>query len=151
MGVRVELLNVSGSEKELKTSSTQTEGSTSCNTVAQMVSLLCLLPESEQLDVIGKVLQEIVCKQSLGIKIPDDFISLSVIAIQHLKACERSNVVYGVAKGIGTMRQDNSDSLIPARRMPMGLLEYLTNFFVSSHLSQVSKCTYAVANNILYI
>ena len=57
---------------------------------------------------------------------PDDFLSLAVSAMEHLRSCgERSNVVYKV---LGTMRDDQSDSLLPARRMPMGLIEHCVNF-----------------------
>ena len=38
-------------------------------------------------------------------------------------------MVYGVAKAIGTMRSDGSDSRLPARRMPMGMLEYMVKFY----------------------
>lgn len=59
---------------------------------------------------ISKLLQEIISKSDLGIQIPDDFISISVAAMQHLKACKRTNVIYGIAKALGTKRQDGSDS-----------------------------------------
>ena len=36
------------------------------------------------------------------------------------------------------MRQDGTDSLMPARRMPMGLVEYLVNFFTADNLSKVN-------------
>ena len=54
--------------------------------------------------------------------------------MQHLKACNRANVIYGMAKALGIKCQD---SLLLAKRMPMGLLEYLSNFFLVSHLSLV--------------
>lgn len=129
IGIHMSSLSVA----ETPGTSTQTED----NFVAQIVSMLDVLPESEQLQMIGQVLRELVLKMKLEIYVPNDFVSLSVSAIQHLKVCERSNILYGLAKGFGTKRSDNSDSLIPAKRMPTGLLEYLTTFFTSSHLTQV--------------
>ena len=43
---------------------------------------------------------------------------------------KRSNVLYKFAKGLGTMR-DESDSLLPVKRMPMGLIEHTSNFYIS--------------------
>ena len=54
-----------------------------------------------------------------------------------LKHNERSNVLYNLAKGLGTPRLDGSDSRFPAKRMPMGLVEYATNFFVADKMQQV--------------
>ena len=48
-------------------------------------------------------------------------------AVEHLKSCGRSNVLYNMAKAIGTMREDQGDSLLPAKRMPMGLIEHCVN------------------------
>ena len=65
----------------------------------------------------------------------DDFIQLSLSAMAHLKSCGRSNVIYGLVKCLGTMRSDGSDSLLPAKRMPLGLIEHCVDFFSapSSH------------------
>ena len=44
--------------------------------------------------------------------------------------CEtyRKNV-YELAKGLGTMCDNNSDSLFPVSCMPMGMLQYMVHFF----------------------
>ena len=73
-----------------------------------------------------------------GIAIPRDFLPLCLKAFAHLKASGRTNVLYNMSKCLGTMRTDNSDSLLPAKRMPMGLLEHTVNFFTSSSVQQVS-------------
>ena len=101
---------------------TQTE--VNFNTVLEeIMALFNSYPESESFNVINKLLQTTVLKQKLNITIPDDFLSNSISAMCHLNKCGRYNVIYGVAEGIGTMRPDGCDSLIPAKRMPMGLLE----------------------------
>ena len=51
--------------------------------------------------------------------------------MERLKLCSRSNVIYNLTKGLGMMRNDQSDSWFPAKRIPMGLIEYTCNFFVS--------------------
>ena len=38
------------------------------------------------------------------------------------------------------MRTDGTDSLLPVRRMPMGLMEYAVNFFVSEEMNRVVRC-----------
>lgn len=74
---------------------------------------------------------------SLDVRPHDDFIELSVLAMKYLHSCQRSNVVYKLVKCLGTMRSDNSDSLLPARRMPMGLIEHCVDFFCSSSSQEV--------------
>lgn len=69
--------------------------------------------------------------------IPSDFLLLTVEGMKHLRANGRSNVIYKLAKGLGTMRSDGSDSLFPVKRMPMGLIEYNTTFFTSRTINQV--------------
>ena len=75
---------------------------------------------------------------SYDITVPPDFLLLSSQAMRHLQSCERSNVVYGLAKGLGEIRQDHSDSRFPARRMPMGLIEYAVGFFNADVIQHVS-------------
>ena len=44
--------------------------------------------------------------------------------MKHLRECRRTNVIYALSKAIGSMCADETDSLLPVRRMPFGLLEY---------------------------
>ena len=61
----------------------------------------------------------------------DDFLEVLSSAMVRLKAADRSNVVYKLAKGIGTGR-------FPVDRMPMGLVEYAVNFFTAESVNAVS-------------
>ena len=38
---------------------------------------------------------------------------------------------------LGTKRKDQTDSLLPSKRMPMGLIEHCVNFFCSSSIHEV--------------
>ena len=69
--------------------------------------------------------------------VPSDFLNLAMNAMQNLRAAGRSNSVYLLAKGVGTIRSDGSDSLFPVKRMPMGLVEYVIKFFTVSSVQQV--------------
>ena len=69
--------------------------------------------------------------------VPQDYLELSVQAMLHLKQCDRSNILYSLAKGLGTLKPDGSDSKFPAKRMPAGLLQHMVNFFAGDNLSQV--------------
>jgi len=66
-----------------------------------------------------------------------NFIEYSVKGMLHLADCSRSNVIYLLAKSLGTLRPDNSDSLFPAKRMSMGLIEHCVNFFNAPTVQQV--------------
>ena len=107
---------------------------------------LLALPESEHLSALNKLLNIVSakCSTAVPVSIPDDFLALTLRAMAHLKQTGRSNVVYGLVKGLGLMRADGSDSRFPALRMPMGLLEYAVSFFNSESLNQVNSATLIV-------
>ena len=109
---------------------------------------------SQQLLAISEHLKSF-CNSHSSIDPPDDFLSLAVLAMQHLCSCGCSNVVYKLVKVLGTMRDDQSNSLLPARRMPMGLIEHCVNFFSSSSIREVNAhvlcvCTRSARHTILY-
>ena len=64
-----------------------------------------------------------------NVYIQPDLLQFVVSASEHLFQCGRSNVVYTLAKAIGRKRPDGSDSRFPAKRMPMGVLEHMVNFY----------------------
>ena len=72
---------------------------------------------------------------------PPTFLELSLKAMTQLQKSGRSNVMFGLAKGLGVQRVDGSDSLIPTTRMPMGLLEYVINFYQSSKVHCIVTST----------
>ena len=86
------------------------------------------------------------CCSSLGVEVPSDFVELSAKAMVHLKESKRSNVLYSLAKGLGTLRCDNSDTRFPMKRMPLGLLEYMVNFFEAEEMREVDT----IVRYILY-
>ena len=71
--------------------------------------------------------------------IPDDFLELVASGVENLHQQKRTNVIYKLAKAVGTMRADSSDSLLPVRRMPMGLIEYAVMFYTASSLKKVRQ------------
>ena len=109
---------------------------------------LLTLPESERLPALTKLLQVVLARSStdVPVTIPDDFLTLTLRAMTHLKQTGRSNVLYGLAKGLGQMRTDGTDSRFPALRMPMGLLEYAVSFFNSESMNQVYKCSLCIVD-----
>lgn len=119
---------------------------------SQIESCFFMLPESECLPAVTKLLQIVVARSltSIPVTIPDDFLSLTLRAMSHLKQSGRSNVVYSLVKGLGQMRADGSDSKLPTRRMPMGLLEYVISFHSSETLNQVSNLCNVVMHDSHY-
>ena len=66
-----------------------------------------------------------------------NFLELVVKGMKRLHDGGRSNVIYLLAKALGTTRSNGSDSLLPVSRMSMGLLEYMVNFFTASSTNKV--------------
>ncbi len=79
-----------------------------------------------------------VCQTEFQYDVPDDFLIYAFQAFNRLATVQRSNVLYSLAKGIGTMRNDLTDSLFPVKRMPMGLLEFMVNFFIADYCTAVN-------------
>ena len=96
-------------------------------TPVQSSSLVQNDSPSQQLEVLSGIFKSFRRTHS-NVDPPDDFLKLALLAMEHLKSCSRSNVVYTLTKVLGTMRGDQSDSLLPGKRMPMGLVEYVVNF-----------------------
>ena len=73
-----------------------------------------------------------------GMKIlPHGYIKNSLSAMHFLQTRERSNILEGVAKVFGNMREDRSDSLFPTKRMPFGLFEHAINFYNAKSCAEV--------------
>ena len=108
-----------------------------------------LLPSMRNLQIVDP-LQQISCigemftkaAETLGVDVPPDFLSLSLNAMRHLANSGRSNIVYGICKGLGTMREDGSDSVLPAKKLISGLLEYSIDFFNAGDAQNVSCVRY---------
>ena len=58
-------------------------------------------------------------------------------AIVQLHQGGRTNILYNLTKGIGTLRPDKMDSRFPIKQMPMGLVEYVAEFFAVDNLQKV--------------
>lgn len=98
------------------------------NMVEESVKGLEKIPADQQLQVVSTIFHQLA-ESDYGVQIGSDFLPLVLRASKHLHDCGRSNILYGLATAIGTLRIDGSDSRLPAKRMPMGLLEYTVNFF----------------------
>ena len=98
--------------------------------------LMKSLAEQEQLKTISELFQSYVLVHHSD-NIPSDFLEVASQAMAQLKQHKRSNVLYKLAKSMGTLRPDSDDSCFPMKRMPMGLVEYISDFFVSDEIRQV--------------
>lgn len=117
--------------------STSTDVNTNMRPAMQAIQLLGRISEGEQLQIMVDWFSNFA-SCNYGVHINPDFLQLSLNASHYLKQCKRENVVYGVAKAVGRMCPDDSDSRLPAKRMPMGLLEHIIlNFFNADSYSQV--------------
>ena len=95
---------------------------------------LAALQPAEKLAVLSQLFRKI-CKYP----VETDFLQLAFSAMEHLNKNGRSNLVYQLCKCVGTMRSDGSDSLLPVKRMPTGLIEYVLNFYSAQTVTKVRK------------
>ena len=118
--------------KETASASVQTDDMD----IAALAHLFNALPVNDQMRVLSNLFS-VHMLNSFGINVPDDFLSYAANAKFQLRHGQRTNVLYNLAKGIGTIRADNSDSRFPTKRIPMGLIEYTASFFACDDLHKV--------------
>lgn len=84
---------------------------------------------------------ELLChysKEFHQVAVPKDYLILSLKAMKHLESSGKVNVLYELARGLGTMRRESTDSCFPTTRMPFGMLQYMVMFFNSEPNKSVS-------------
>ena len=106
----------------------------------------------EQLNLLSDVFT-LYLQQHTHIQVPpSDFIHLAIQGMERLHKAGWKNVIYLMAKALGTACPDSSDSLLPTSRMPMGLVEHIVNFFTATSLQQVGQhYSYTLCIIILYV
>jgi len=98
--------------------------------------LFSKLPEDTQLQTLSRLFSSYLVS-SHDLQVPDDFLCHAANAMLQLRQNKRTNVLYNLAKGMGTLREDKTDSRFPIKRMPMGLVEYAASYFASDNLQEV--------------
>lgn len=97
------------------------------------------------------VLNEVLCyyaRTSYGMDLPSDFVLLSILGMQNLQRAGKVNVIYELAKGLGVMRPGGKDSCFPTSRMPMGMLQYMVQFFNAKPGQNVSGTLAFITDSI---
>lgn len=101
-----------------------------------LLDMLNQMPEESSLPVLSELFSTFLSIK-FALSVPKDFLCLAASAMVRLSEAGRTNVLYNLAKGIGTMRPDTNISRFPVMRMPMGLVEYTAHFFAVDNLQQV--------------
>ena len=86
---------------EKRTTGTQTERCPSV--IDEILTLLMSVSEAEQLNMMDELLSATLKMLHINIDLPKDFVSKAVAGMQYLKKCQRYNIIYGIAKGFGSM------------------------------------------------
>lgn len=102
----------------------------SIDTLEVVSEKLNLIESDEQL----KFLDELFAKLHL----PPSFLSYCVKGMLRLQESSRSNFLYGLAKGLGTLRSSGADSVFPTKQIIAGMVEYSINFFNATTVAQAS-------------
>ena len=122
------------------TSTAATSSSVQTNTVDSclLMDMLNQLNEGSRLPVLSELFS--TCVSSLfKVLVPDDFLCLAASAMVQLSNGGRTNILYNLAKGMGTLRPGNDESRFPINKIPMGLVEYTALFFAFDNLQQVKQ------------
>lgn len=95
-------------EDQLASATQSTSQSLSPSSVLQECkNFLMQLNSQEHLHVVSILYSEFADSQlEHPSSVPSDFLELAFNAVCHLNACGRSNILYLMAKGLGTMRLD---------------------------------------------
>ena len=95
-----------------------------------LLDILDQIPEESCLPLLSELFPTFLSIK-FALSVPKDFLCLAVIAMVQLPEGGWTNILYNLAKGIGTMRPDTEVSRFPVMRKSMGLVEYTTQFFCS--------------------
>ena len=104
------------------------------DTLTETLDRLKRLDGEQLLSFAGELFSIVAQRQKVHVE--TDFLPLSLKAMRQLECSGRSNILYGLAGGLGVTRADGSDSLFPTRKMITGLLEYSVNFFNAGNNAQ---------------
>ena len=124
-----------------------------CDSMASFKPQFQALTAEDQLSMISELLMEHATK-FYRVTVPKDFLQSSLMSMQHLDSSGKVNVLYELAKGLGTLRPDSTEPLFPITRMPFGLMQYMVTFFNSTpgtHVSSVLSCMRMVMINVVRI
>ena len=105
---------------------------------------LALVPlqAEQQLNILSELFSMYLRENSDIRLVPSDFLELVVRGMRHLQEAGQTNIIYSLAKAVGMMRPDGSDSLLAMKNMPMVLIEYAINLFTASSIQKASiACT----------
>ena len=125
----------------LSTTASQTTSSSAQTNpvdVSLVMEILNQLPEEARLPLLSELFSMTV-SMLFKLSVPDDFLCLSASAMVQLSSGGRTNVLYNLAKGMGSLRPDKSGTRFPIDKMPMGLVEYTALFFAFDNLQQVKQ------------
>lgn len=111
--------------------------SMSQHTMTQLQEAFSSLPDKDKSTFLGRLF-----KSMIGDVAEADFIELSLKAMKRLHESCHSNILYKLAYSLATMRNDNTDSLLPIHRMPFGLIEYVISFFYADSVEVVGYQAY---------
>jgi len=98
--------------------------------------LFSKLPEDTRLRTLSRLFSSYLVS-SHALQIPDDLLYHAANAMLQLRQNKCTNVLYNLAKGMGTLREDKTDSRFPIKCMPMSLVEYAASYFASDDLQEV--------------
>ena len=79
--------------------------------------------------MLSKMFTQLMAER--GVVVLHDFLLKCAVGMERCAVAGRSNILYNLAKDLGTLQIDGSDSLIPCKRMPIGLMEFVSSFFIT--------------------
>ena len=107
----------------------------SVDVLQQSLQQVSKMKPEDQIQFISEVFA-LYCS-SQKVTVPMNFLELAVKGMKQLESAGRTNIVYGLCKGLGTMRSDGSDTVFPRKQVVTGLVEHCVNFFSASYGDQV--------------
>ena len=77
------------------------------------------------------------CHDDYKTFVPLDFLNLCCKSFNVLRENGKDNILYHLAKGLGTPREDGTGPRLPIHRMPFGLLNYNIRYFSSETVNKL--------------
>lgn len=98
------------------------------------------IPETEKSSILDSMFKT-VCKESNMKQQPNTFVTLSIQSMTTLEKKGKPNLLFDLAKCLGTTRPNSDETLLPMNRMPFGLIQHQLQFFSATDVRQVTVIT----------
>ncbi len=142
-GIEASHPNVDLSEQRLSATTEMLLEMPTSDKVACIEAVMQKMDLNDAEEVANMAFYQLALKKDIS-SYPSNFAEIASNAMVILQEHNKPNIVYNLAKCLGTYRPGTTATIMPINRMPFGLLEYQIQFFSCTNTSQVAVAQFVL-------